>query len=127
MKRIEINTENAPQAIGPYAQAVKTDLYIFTSGQIAISPETGKMIEGGIEEETEQVLKNLSNVLKASGSSLEKVVKATVFLDDLKNFESMNKVYSKYFKDNKPARSCVEVKALPKGAKIEIELIALSS
>ncbi len=119
----KIYTRRAPEAIGPYSQAVKINGLLFTSGQIPIVPETGAVAEGGIREQTEQICKNLKAVLEAGGSSLEKVVKTTCFLADMNDFSPFNEVYGQYFSD-RPARSCVAVKALPKGVLAEIELIA---
>ena len=119
-----VKTDKAPKAVGPYSQAVVSGNFVFVSGQIPLDPETGKMVEGGIEEKTRRVLENVSAVLESVGLSLKNVVKVTVFITDLSNFEKVNKVYSKFFGDHKPARSFVEVSALPKGAEIEIEVIA---
>ncbi len=119
-----IATKDAPQAIGPYSQAVVFGNFIFISGQIPIIPKNGELILGGIEEQTEQVLKNLEAILKSSNSSLINVLKTTVFITDLNNFGKMNKVYEKFFKDNPPARSTVEVSRLPKEVLVEIEAIA---
>ena len=122
-KRI-IQTEQAPAAIGPYSQAISIGNFLFTSGQIALDPESGIFLSAEIEEETEQTLKNISAILRAGGLSLENVVKTTVYLSDLNHFSRMNQVYEKYFSKTKPARACVQVAALPKGAKIEIDAIA---
>lgn len=119
----KIYTKNAPEALGPYSQAMKSGNLIFTSGQIAINPADGKIVEGGIAEQTEQVCKNLAEVLKASGSSIEKAIKTTCFLADMGDFASFNEVYGKYF-TSKPARSCVAVKTLPKNVLCEVEVIA---
>lgn len=120
-----INANAAPAAIGPYSHAVDTGMgLIFTSGQIPINPETGEMVEGGIEAQTEQVFANLRAVLEASGSSFDQVVKATVFLQDLKNFVAVNNIYAKYLGKDAPARSAVQVAGLPKGSLVEIEVIA---
>lgn len=119
----KIFTENAPAAIGPYSQAVCMDNLIFTSGQIPINPATGNVDASTIEEQTEQVCKNLSAVLEAAGTSLENVVKTTCFLQDMADFAKFNEIYAKYFTE-KPARSCVAVKALPKGVLVEVECIA---
>lgn len=124
MKEI-ISTENAPGAIGPYSQAIKTGNFVFVSGQIPIDPNTGEFVSGEISEQTEQVLKNLSAVLEAAGTGLENVVKTTVFLADMNDFAAMNAVYGKYFSDNKPARATVEAARLPRDARVEIECIAL--
>ena len=118
-----INTKNAPQAIGPYSQAMAVDGVVYTSGQIAITPE-GVILQGSVEEQTHQVLKNLSAVLGEAGSSLQDVIKTTIFLDDMSDFDRVNEVYTIYFKEHKPARSTVAVKSLPKNALVEIECIA---
>ncbi len=121
-----IQTEHAPAAVGPYSQGIIANGMIFTAGQVAIDPAVGKLIEGGIQTQTRQVLDNLSAVLKAGGSSLDKVVKTTVFLQDLGDFAAMNEVYSAYFTSTpRPARSTVQVARLPLGALVEIEVIAL--
>ncbi len=119
----KVATSSAPAAIGPYSQAIKVGDLVFTSGQIPLDPATGKMVGESIEEQTEQVMKNLSAVLKAAGSSLEKAIKTTCFLADIADFAAFNGVYAKYFTE-KPARSCVAVKDLPKGALVEVEVIA---
>jgi 2-iminobutanoate/2-iminopropanoate deaminase len=118
-----INTKNAPQAIGPYSQAIAVDGLVYTSGQIAITPD-GVMLQGSVEEQTHQVLKNLSAVLGEAGSSLQDVIKTTIFLSDMSDFDRVNEVYTIYFKEHKPARSTVAVKSLPKNALVEIECIA---
>lgn len=119
----KIETKDAPAAIGPYSQAVVVGTLLFTSGQIAIDPATGELAAGGINEQTEQVMKNLSAVLKEAGTSFDKVVKTTCFLADIGDFSAFNAVYGKYFIE-KPARSCVQVAALPKGSLVEVEVIA---
>ena len=119
----KISTDKAPSAIGPYSQAVVFENMIFTSGQIPINPESGNVEAVGITEQAEQVMKNLGEVLKASGSSFEKAIKTTCFLADMADFAAFNEVYAKYFTE-KPARSCVAVKALPKGVLVEVEVIA---
>lgn len=118
-----IYTENAPDAIGPYSQAIVAGGLVFTSGQIPINPEGGAVEAQTITEQTEQVCKNLKAVLEAAGSSLEKVVKTTCFLSDMGNFAAFNEVYAKYF-TGKPARSCVAVKELPKNVLVEVETVA---
>lgn len=118
-----ISTSNAPAAIGPYSQAIKVGDMVFTSGQIPLDPKTGALVSGGINEQAEQIMKNLSAVLEASGSGFEYAVKTTCFLSDMNDFASFNEVYAKYFV-SKPARSCVAVKTLPKGALAEVEVIA---
>ncbi len=119
----KIYTKNAPDAIGPYSQAVKVNGFVFTSGQIAINPETGDVEATTISDQTEQVCKNLKNVLEAAGSSLEKAVKTVCFLADMNDFAAFNAVYGEYF-SSKPARSCVAVKTLPKNVLVEVEVIA---
>ena len=126
IKRI-IQTEQAPAAIGPYSQAICIGDFLYTSGQIALDPESGIFLSGEIEEETEQTLKNISAILQAGGVNFENVIKTTVYLADLNDFTRMNQVYENYFSKNKPARACVQVSALPKGAKVEIEAIASCS
>lgn len=125
MKQI-IQTEQAPKAIGPYSQAIKSNGFVFASGQIPINPETGEFVAGGIAEQTEQVIKNLSRVLEAAGSGLNRIVKTTVFLADMEEFAAMNEVYGRFFSDEPPARATVEASRLPRGARVEIEAIALS-
>lgn len=119
----KIYTKNAPDAIGPYSQAVKVNGFVFTSGQIAINPETGDVEATTISDQTEQVCKNLKNVLEAAGSSLNKAVKTVCFLADMNDFAAFNAVYGEYF-SSKPARSCVAVKTLPKNVLVEVEVIA---
>jgi 2-iminobutanoate/2-iminopropanoate deaminase len=119
-----IITQNAPGAIGPYSQAVASGDMLFCSGQIPIDPKTGEFVEGGIAEQTHQVLQNLEAVLVAGGASLESVVKTTVFLADMNDFVAMNEVYSRFFAVNKPARATVQAARLPRDAKVEIECIA---
>ena len=114
----------APAALGPYSAAIKVGELIFTSGQIPADPATGELAPGGIAQQTEQSLKNLSAVLEAAGSGLDKVIKTTCFLTDMADFTAFNAAYGKYFSDHKPARSTVAVKALPKGALVEIECVA---
>ncbi len=118
-----VATNNAPGAIGPYSQAVKANGMLFTSGQIAINPETNNVDAKTIEEQTEQVCKNLTAVVEAAGTTMDKVVKTVCFLADINDFAAFNEVYGKYF-TSKPARSCVAVKDLPKGVLCEVELIA---
>ena len=123
-KKTVINTEKAPKAIGPYSQAVAAGGFLFTSGQIALDPATGVLCEGDIAEQTDRALWNLAAVLEKAGCAPEDVVKTTVFLSDMNDFAAMNEVYGKFFKENPPARSAVEVAKLPKGAKVEIEAVA---
>ncbi len=124
MKRI-ISTENAPQAIGPYSQAVEANGTLYISGQIPMNPTTGKIVEGSITEQTEQVMQNIKAILEAAGYSFENVVKSTVLLSDINNFAAMNEVYGKYYATNPPARAAYEVANLPLGVLIEIETIAV--
>ena len=119
-----VSTDNAPGAIGPYSQAIKANGMVFCSGQIPIDPATGNFVSDAVAEQTEQVLKNLSEVLRAADTSLENVVKTTVFLADMNDFGEMNEVYSKYFSGNKPARATVQAARLPRDAKVEIECLA---
>ena len=123
MKEI-IATDKAPAAIGPYSQAVKVGNLLFTSGMIPIDPATNTLVEGGIEVQAERTLQNVKNLLEASGSSLDKVVKTVVFIKDMNDFAKVNEIYAKYFTENYPARSCVEVARLPKDVLIEMEAIA---
>lgn len=122
---VRIQTEHAPAAIGPYSQAIKTNGFVFTSGQIALDPATGEVVPGGIREQTARICENLKAVLAAAGSAMEKVVKTTCFLTDMNDFAAFNEVYGRYFSE-RPARSCVAVKALPKGVLAEVEVIALA-
>ena len=120
-----VHTDNAPNAIGPYSQAVKANGLIFASGQIALDPATMQIVEGGIREQTERVMKNLRAVLEAAGSSLDRVVKTTVFLADLNDFVEMNETYGRFFGEVPPARSTVQVSRLPRDVRVEIDVIAL--
>ena len=121
MKEI-IYTNQAPEPVGPYSQAIKVNGFLYCSGQIAINPETNTFIDGNITEQTQQVMKNIQAVLAQAGYDFSNVIKTTCFLDDMKNFAAFNEIYAQYF-TSKPARSCVEAK-LPKGAKVEVEIIA---
>lgn len=121
-----IATNQAPQAIGPYSQAIKAAGLVFSSGQVAIDPATQQVITGDIAAQTDRVMKNLSGVLQAAGSSMEKVLRCTVFLKNMGDFASMNEVYGRYFSKNPPARSTVEVARLPKDVLVEIDVIALA-
>jgi 2-iminobutanoate/2-iminopropanoate deaminase len=121
-----IKTESAPEAIGPYSQAVKAGGLVFASGQIPLDPSTGQFVAGGIIEQTEQVLRNLSAVFEAAGTGLERVVKTTVFLADMEDFAAMNEVYGRYFSVDAPARATVQAARLPRDARVEIEAIALA-
>lgn len=123
MKEI-IVTNNAPKAIGPYSQGVKANGFIFLSGQIPLDKDTGEMLRGNVAEQAELVLRNITALLKATGSSIESVIKTTIYLTDMNDFAVVNELYGRHFNVNPPARSCVEVSALPKGAMIEIEVIA---
>ena len=119
-----LHTEKAPAAVGPYSQAVKVGNMIFTSGQLALCPESGELVNDNIEDATKQSIENVKAILENAGSSLEKVIKSTIFLSDMENFAKVNEVYGEYFVNHKPARSCIEVARLPKDALIEIEVIA---
>ena len=119
-----VHTDHAPKAIGPYSQAIIINGFVFCSGQTPLVPETGNMVEGGVEEQSHQVLKNLSAVLKAAGSDMSKVVKTTVFLQSMGDFAAMNAIYATYFPAPQPARSTEEVAKLPKNCLVEIECIA---
>ena len=121
----EVKTDKAPQAIGPYSQGIVANGFIFCSGQIPIVPQTGELNTGSIEDQTRQVLKNVSAVLEAAGTSPDNVVKATVFLQDMNDFAAMNKIYAEFFKTPFPARAAVQVARLPKDVKVEIEVIAI--
>jgi 2-iminobutanoate/2-iminopropanoate deaminase len=123
--REAVATNQAPQAIGPYSQAIKANGFLFISGQIPIDPATGNLIEGGIQQQTERVLTNLAAILQAAGSSWEKVVKTTVFLKNMGEFAQMNEIYAKFCKGAPPARSTVEVARLPKDVSVEIDVVAL--
>lgn len=120
-----VSTEKAPKAIGPYSQAIRTDTLIFTAGQVGLDPATMELVEGGVEAQTRQVLTNLKHVLESADSGLNFVVKTTVFVQDLADFVKMNAIYAEFFPENPPARSTVQVAALPKGALVEIECVAL--
>lgn len=120
----KITTPNAPAAIGPYSQAIKTNGMLFASGQIPIDPATGNIVSGGIENQALQAFNNVRNLLEAAGTTMSNVVKVTVFMADMNDFATVNTIYAKYFTEPYPARSAVAVKALPKGALIEVEVIA---
>ena len=126
MNRETVHTDRAPKVIGPYTQAVKANGFVYTAGQIPIDPSTGNIVDGGVTQQTRQVLENLKAVLQAAGSSLEQVVKATVFLKQMADFAAMNEVYAEYLSDAKPARSTVAVAELPRGALVEIDLVSLA-
>ena len=121
-----VATDAAPKAIGPYSQAVKANGLVYTSGQIALDPATGNLVEGSFEAQVHRVLQNLAAILKAAGSDFSRVLKATVYVTDLANFQTLNGIYAEYFGDHKPARTTVEVKGLPKGGAVEIDLVALA-
>lgn len=125
MKEV-IRTPEAPQAIGPYSQAIRANGMVYSSGQIALDPKTQRLIEGDIAAQTDRVLKNLEALLVAAGSGLNKVVRTTVFLKDMNEFAQMNEVYGRFFKENAPARSTVEVARLPKDVRVEIDVVALA-
>ncbi len=122
-----VHTEKAPKAIGPYSQAIRTDALVFTAGQVGLNPETMELVEGGVEAQTRQALTNLKSVLESADSGLNFVVKTTVFLQNMSDFAAMNAVYAEFFPENPPARSTVAVAALPKGALVEIECLALAN
>ena len=125
--RERIQTDKAPAAIGPYSQAIRAGGFVFVSGQIPIDPATGEFVKGGVAEQTERVLKNLAAVLEAAGSSLNQIVKTTVFLADMKEFAQMNEVYATFFAGAPPARATVAAAGLPREARVEIEAVALVS
>ena len=120
-----IHTDKAPKAIGPYSQAVKASNMLFVSGQVPFNPETMEIVEGGVKEQTAQSLRNVEAILKEVGLDFSNVVKSTVFIKDMNEFAQINEVYSEFFKENKPARACVEVARLPRDARVEIEVIAV--
>lgn len=122
-----VSTAGAPRAIGPYSQAVRANGFLFTAGQVALDPDKGELVAGGISEQTTRALENLRAILSAAGSDFSQVVKTTVFLVDMADFAAMNEVYSRAFGDHRPARSTVAVAALPRGARVEIEVIAVVS
>ena len=123
MDKVVIHTTEAPKAIGTYSQGIKSDNFVFTSGQIPINPKSGKLINGDFKSEVKQVLINLNGVLKGGGSSLQQAIKLTVFLTDLSHFAQVNEVFDEFFPDNPPARSAVQVSALPMNARIEIDAV----
>ncbi|HOC06697.1 MAG: RidA family protein [Bacillota bacterium] len=125
MAKVIVSTENAPAAIGPYSQAVQVGNLLFTSGQIPFVPSTGELVSKDIREQTKQCLENINGILEEAGTGLENCIKCTIFIKDMNQFGQINEVYSSYFPENPPARSCVEVARLPKDVDIEIEAIAL--
>ncbi|MGB5985492.1 MAG: RidA family protein [Desulfobacterales bacterium] len=125
MKKTIVSTDQAPGAIGPYSQAVKTDSLVFVSGQLPLNPETGDLVTDDIAAETRQSMENLKAILEAAGSGMDRVVKATVFIADMDDFPAINAVYGEYFQGDPPARACVEVARLPKDARVEVEAVAL--
>ena len=124
MTRMTIRTNAAPGAVGPYVQGVRAGNLLFVSGQVALDPATGSLVDGGIEDQTRRVMDNLAAILLAGGTGLDRVVKATVYLTDLGSFEAMNRVYASFFPGEKPARVCVEVSRLPRNSLVEIDAIA---
>lgn len=122
-----IYTDMAPEAVGPYSQAIEAGGMVFTSGQVPIDPRAGKIVATTIEEQTEQVMHNLKVVLAQAGVGMDRVIKSTCFLADMNDFAAFNGVYAKYFPENAPARSCVQVAALPLGAKVEVEVVAIKA
>lgn len=124
-EKIVITSEKAPKALGPYSVAIKAGGFVFASGQLGLNPQTGNLVDGGVEAETRQALTNLGNVLEAAGSGLDLAVKTIVFLRDMNDFAKMNAIYGEYFTTNYPARSTVQVAALPKNGAVEIEVVAL--
>jgi 2-iminobutanoate/2-iminopropanoate deaminase len=124
MDKVVITSKKAPQPIGPYSVAIQTGLLVFTSGQLGLEPASGNLVPGGVEAETRQVLTNLQHVLEDAGSGLDRAIKTTVFLKDMADFQKMNAIYGEFFQENPPARSTVQVAALPKGGAVEIEVIA---
>jgi 2-iminobutanoate/2-iminopropanoate deaminase len=121
-----VSTEKGPKAIGPYSQAVRANGFVFISGQGALDPATGALVEGGIAEQTTRALENLKGIAEAAGSSLDRAVKVTVFMKDINDFAAMNEVYARYFPKNRPARTTVEVARLPRDLRVEIDMIALA-
>lgn len=125
MKIDPVATDAAPKAIGPYSQAIRANGFVYTSGQIPLDPATGELVQGSFEEQVHRVFANLGAILSAAGTGFSRVVKATVYVTDLGNFQRLNTIYAGYFGDHKPARTTIEAPALPKGATVEIDLIAL--
>jgi 2-iminobutanoate/2-iminopropanoate deaminase len=127
MQKEIIDTDKAPAAVGPYSQAIRVGDLVYTAGQVPLDPATGKLVDGDIQAQTRQVIQNLKAVLEAAGSSLNNVVKTTVFLQDMNDYAAVNEVYASFFADGAPARSAVQVAALPLGSRIEIEVVAIRS
>jgi 2-iminobutanoate/2-iminopropanoate deaminase len=125
MSRKVVHSDHAPKAIGPYSQAIRTDAMVYTAGQIGVDPSTGEFVSNDVEGQTRKALENLQNILQAAGSGISNVVKTTVFLKDMNDFAKMNGIYAEFFGENPPARSTVAVAGLPKGALVEIEVVAL--
>jgi 2-iminobutanoate/2-iminopropanoate deaminase len=125
IQREAITTKNAPEPVGPYSQAIRVGNFIFTAGQVGLSPASGKLVEGGVEAQAQQVMQNLANILEAAGTSLTNVVKTTIFLTNLSDFAAVNKIYGGFFTAAPPARTTVQVAGLPLGALVEIETIAV--
>jgi 2-iminobutanoate/2-iminopropanoate deaminase len=123
-ERVPVSTDKAPAAFGPFSQAIKGEMFVFATGQLPLDPASGELVSEDVEQQTHQVLKNLRAIFDAAGSSLDRVAKATVFITSMKDFDRMNRVYETYFTKPYPARSCIEVSGLAKGAKVEIEAIA---
>jgi 2-iminobutanoate/2-iminopropanoate deaminase len=123
MRRV-VSTQEAPKAVGPYSQAIVAGGLVWAAGQIALDPATGKLVDGGVEEQTRRALMNVAAVLRAAGSGLDRVLRATVYLVDMGDFEAMNRVYAEFFGGEPPARACVAVTALPRGARVEIDAVA---
>ena len=124
MSKTVLKTNGAPGAVGPYSQGVALDGWLWTSGQVALDPDTMELVSGGVEEQTHQVLKNLAHVLEAAGASFDSVLKTTVFLQRMDDFAAMNAIYAEHFAENRPARATVEVSKLPKGALVEVDCVA---
>ncbi|HDY89493.1 MAG TPA: RidA family protein [bacterium] len=127
MEKREVRTDNAPEPVGPYSQAVISGNFVFCSGQIALDSQTGNLVDDNIEKETTQVMENLKAVLESAGSSLEKVVKTTIFLTNMGDFARVNEIYGSYFGETPPARATIQAARLPKGARVEIDCIALTN
>lgn len=126
LSKSTIHTNSAPKALGPYSQAIKAGEFIYTAGQVGLDPETGEIVSGGIEAETRQTLTNIKNILEAAGSDLDHVIKTSVYLREIQDFAAMNAVYATFFPTNPPARTTVQVAALPRGVAIEIDTVAIA-